>query len=120
MGPHRDFSRDVNKSEVPGLGLPGSTLRAVNENDLEERIVVKLMIVLRPGSELLVGRHQGRGDIVCEEMSLSIDVEELNDIAAADNASLAGFRDGFCRDNLPEVVGVVVGITSDLLACGAN
>jgi len=52
-----------------------------------------------------------------EEMRVGVDMKELDNIAIANNASPSSFRDGLSGNNLPEVVGIIMSITGDLLTC---
>jgi hypothetical protein len=106
----------VDKPEVARLSLPCSTVNRINQRNLEECVVVVFVVIRRPSGELLVGRHQRRRDIVCKKVGVSVDVKELYNITVADNTPPASFRDGLGRDNSPKVVGIVMGVTSDLLA----
>ena len=49
-----------------------------------------------------------------EEVALGARMEKLDDIVVANNTTTASFREGFCWDDNPEVVGVIMGITSHL------
>jgi len=92
--------------------LVGTT---TDKHKLEEGVVVPRMVVLRPSSKFLVGRHQGRGDIVGEEVALCVHVEELEYILVAHNTATSRFRESLGGNNFPVVVGVVVSISSNLL-----
>jgi len=49
-----------------------------------------------------------------EEVALGARMEKLDDIFVANNTTTASFRKGFRWDDNPEVVGVIMGITSHL------
>jgi hypothetical protein len=51
-----------------------------------------------------------------EEEGLGVDVFELDDIVVADHPAAPTFGEFLGREDLPEVVGVVVGVAGDLLA----
>lgn len=53
---------------------------------------------------------------MCHEVSLRVNVKELNDIAVANNATLSGLWDSLSWDDLPDIIGVIVSIASNLLA----
>lgn len=115
MGPHGDLGRSVNESKVTRLAFPSLAISAVRQLNIEERVIVSRVIILRPSGELLVCRHKRRSDVVCEEMGLGVDVEEANNVVMADNSSASLLRKGLSGDDLPVVVGVVVAVTRDLL-----
>ncbi len=116
MCPHRHLRRSVDQSEVAGLALPGLTIAAVRQLNIEKRIVVSRVVILRPSSELLVRRHKRRRNVVCEKVGLGVDVEEAHDVVVAHNSSASLLGESLGRDDLPVVVGVVVAIPGDLLA----
>lgn len=116
MCPQSDLCMYVDEPEITRFRLPCCSLRLVREEDLEECIVITAMIILGPGSELLVGGHQRRSDVMCYEVSLCVNMEELNDIAVANNATLSGLWDSLSWDDLPDIIGIIVGIAGNLLA----
>ena len=82
---------------------------------MEERVVVARVVVLRPGSELLVGGHEGRCDIMRQKKSLRVDVQELDDVVVTNYTTTTSLWERLSRDDLPVVVRVLVAITSNLL-----
>ncbi len=50
-----------------------------------------------------------------EEERLGVHVKQLNDIFISDNATTTSLRESFGGDYLPEVVGVIVSVPSNLL-----
>lgn len=122
VSPHGDLGRNVDELEVDRHGLEvGAGLCAVNP-DLEEGVVEALAIglVVADSGEFLVGGVVRRSDVVgekpsvCDEMAQTDNITDVNTVAGL-------LRDGFGRrNNLPEVVGVVVRVSSDLLALRRN
>lgn len=53
---------------------------------------------------------------MCHEESLCIDMEELDDVLVTNNATTASFREGFGRDDLPLIVGIIMTISGNLLS----
>ena len=82
---------------------------------LEQRVVLTALVVRLDRGELLVGRHERRRDVVCQEHGVSVDVQELNDIAVSNNSASPRLGQFFGRKDLPMVVGVVVRVTGYLL-----
>lgn len=115
MRPHRDSGWHMDKPEMTGLALPGITLLSINDIQVEECVIVTGVIVHGMGSEFLVGSHQRRRDIMSQEMSLRVNMKELDDIFVTNNATLASFRECLSGDDLPLVVGVFMPVTCDLL-----
>lgn len=58
MSPHGHLGWYVKEPEVAGLCFPCLVGVAVDKHKLEEGVVVSGMIVLGPGSKLLVSWHQ--------------------------------------------------------------
>lgn len=50
-----------------------------------------------------------------EEVRLGVHVKQLDDILIADDAAAASLWESFGRDDLPEVVGVIVSVPGNLL-----
>jgi len=90
--PHRNFSRDMHKSELSGFGLESLSFMSVVDHDLEQGIVMPGVIVFSPSSKLLVRGHGWGCDIMSEKVSLSVHVEQLDNILVAYNTATAGFR----------------------------
>jgi len=91
--PQSDLGRDVNELQVSRLALDGLALRRIpGQLNLEEGFVVTAVIVPVPGGELLVRRHQGRGDVVGQEESVGLHVKQLNNVVVADNAATTSLR----------------------------
>jgi hypothetical protein len=107
----------MDEPEVARLGLPSTTRSILDKSNLEERVVVAFEVIDGPGGELLIGGHQRRSDVMSEKMGLGIDVVKLDDISMVNNASFTSLRDGLGGDDFPEIVGIIVAITSDLLTC---
>ena len=45
---------------------------SINDVQVEQRVIVARMVLHIQGGEFLIGGHQGRGDIVCQEIRLSV------------------------------------------------
>lgn len=120
MCPHVYSRGDVRKVEVARLRLPDLVRFAIDEVEDEERIVVPRVIVRRPRSELLVGRHVRTRNVVREEECVGRDVSQLDHVAVTHDASAAGRRKRFRGDDLPVVVGVIVGVGGDLLTLATD
>lgn len=120
--PQSDPSWNVNQLEQAGKSteLLGSLARLNLE--LEEGVVVALAIsqFLRDRSELLVGGEEGRRNIVSQEITLGANMAELDNVAVAHALGLRWINQRIAGQDLPLVVGVVVGITSDLLTLAGN
>jgi len=52
-----------------------------------------------------------------QKESIGFNMAQLDNVLVSYNTAAAGFREGFGGDDLPVVVQVSVGITSDLLTC---
>ena len=115
--PHGDLGWDMDQTEVARLALPCISLLTIYEAELEESIVVTRQIIFRPGRELLVGGHERRRDVMCHEVGLRVDVQQLNDVVVVNDTTATSLGQGFGGNNLPIVVGVVMTIASDLLTC---
>lgn len=121
MSPEADLGRYVNQTEVSRLALPWVALVGFQNIDSEQGIGISAVLLIGiPGGELLVGGHKGRGNVVGKQVALGLGVEELDGILVANDAATTSSWQGLCRDDLPEVVGVVVGVTSDLLTLAAD
>lgn len=105
----------MNQSEITRFALPCLSIMTVCEGQLEEGFVVPGMVILGPGREFLVRRHEGRCNVMSEEMRIGIHMQKLNNIVMSDNATTACFRERLCRNDLPMIVGVVVTVPSQLL-----
>jgi len=116
VSPHGYLGWYVKKPEVAGLCFPCLVGAAVDKHKLEEGVVVSGMVVLGPGGEFLVSRHQRGGDIVGKKVTLCIDVEELEYILVAHDTAASCFGQSFGGNNFPVVVGIVVAISSNLLS----
>ena len=57
---------------------------------------------------------------MAKEIALSADMEQLNGILVADNASTSSLWKSLCGDNLPLVIEILVWVTSDLLTLTAD
>ena len=122
MGPHGNLCGHVNELELDRHGLEVHARLCAIHSDLEQGIIEALAvgIIVADSGELLVGGVVRRGNIVGKEPSVGDEMAETNDITDVDAvASLFGNGTG-TRDDLPEVVGVVVRVTSDLLALGRD
>lgn len=120
MSPHGDLGRYVNEFEVGRHGLELALALVVN-GDLEEGVVVAPVVsLLRVYSgKLLVGGVVWRCNIMRQKNGIGDLVAQTNDITDLDTmASLA--RQSCGGQDLPVIVGVVVGVSSHLLALGRN
>lgn len=59
-------------------------------------------------------------DVVSQQESVGLDVEELDDIIVADNPSTASLRESLGGDDHPVVVFILMRITCNLLSLTAN
>jgi hypothetical protein len=117
VGPHGNLCGNVNELELNGHGLEVHTGLCTIDSDLEEGVIeaFAIGIVVGDSGELLVGGVVRRSNIVGEEPGVGHEMAETNNITDV-NAVAGLFGDGASAgNNLPEVVGVVVGVTSDLL-----
>jgi hypothetical protein len=78
---------------------------------------VTRVVVFGPSSELLIGRHQRGSDVVGQKYCLAVHMQKLDDVFITDNTTSSGFWESFCGDDLPDVVCIVVCVSSYLLAC---
>jgi hypothetical protein len=106
----------MDQPEVTGFALPGLTLMGVDELQVKQCIIMPRMIILGPGREFLVGRHERTRYIVGEEVRLCVHVQKLDNIFVTHNPSATSLGERFSGNNLPVVVGVVMAVTSNLLA----
>lgn len=122
VSPHCNLGRDVDELEVDRHGLEVHARLCAIDSDLEEGVVeaIAVGLIVANSSELLVGGVVRRSDIVGEEPSVGHEMAKTNNITDMD--TVASFlRDcASSGDDLPEVVGVVVGVTGDLLALGRD
>ena len=122
VSPHGNLCRNVDELELHRHGLQVHAGLCAIHSDLEEGVIEALAIgiVMADSGELLVGGVVRRSDIVGEEPGVSHKMAETNNITDVD-AVASFFGDGASPgDDLPEVVGVVVGVASDLLTLGRN
>lgn len=122
VSPHGDLCGNVDKLEVDRHGLEvGASLCAV-DSDLEEGIVEALAIgiIVADSGEFLVGRVVRRGDIVGEEPCVGHEMAKTDNITNMDAVTVLLGNVTGGRNDLPEVVGVVVRVSGDLLALGRN
>ena len=107
----------MNEPKMTTLAPKRLSLMSVIHLDREQGIVTSCRIVCGPGSEFLISRHQGRRDVVGHQVRVRVDMQELDDIVLTDNSTSTGFWDFLGRDDLPVVVGIIMRVCSDLLAC---
>jgi hypothetical protein len=122
VSPHGDLCGNVNELELDRHGLEVHARLCAIHSDLEESVVEALAvgIIVTDSGELLVGGVVRGSNIMGEEPSVGHEMAETNDITDVD-AMASLFRDGTSSgDDLPEVVGVVVRVTSDLLTLGRD
>jgi hypothetical protein len=67
MCPEQDFGWDVHKLEMSRQGFECLPVVSIRDIQVKEGIIPAILIVLRDSSEFLIGRHQGRGDIMSEQ-----------------------------------------------------
>lgn len=103
------------ETKLTRFGLPCFIRVATVKDKLEEGVVMPGVVILGPCCEFLVRGHQGRGNIMSEEVRLGVHVKQLDDILIADDATAASLWESFGRDDLPEVVGVIVSVPGNLL-----
>lgn len=121
MSPEADLGWDVNQTEVTRLALPWVALIRFQDIEDEQGIGISAVLLIGiPSGELLVGGHEGRGNVVGEQVALGLGVEELNGILVTNDAATTGSWQSLGGDDLPEVVGVVVGVTGDLLTLATD
>jgi hypothetical protein len=107
----------MNELEVDRHGLEVRARLCTVGSDFKEGIVeaFTIGILVADSGELLVGGVVRRGDIVGEKPSVGHDMAKTNNIPDVYTMSRL-YSDGASGGhNLPQVVGVVVGISSDLL-----
>jgi hypothetical protein len=122
VSPHGDLCGDVDEFEVDRHGLEVHAGLCAIHSDFKEGVVETLAIgiIVTNSGKLLVGRVVGRGNVVGEEPSVGHEMAKTNDITDV-NAVADLLRDGTsARDDLPEVVGVVVRVSSNLLTLRRN
>ena len=107
----------MDNPKVPRLRPQSLPIMSINDVQLEQCVVITRVVVFGPGGDLLVGRHEWRRNVVCEEVRLRADVQELDDVVVADDAPTSSSGECLSRDNLPVVIGIVVPIASNLLTC---
>lgn len=117
VSPHGDLCRDVNELEVDRHGLEVHARLCAIDSDLKEGVVETIAIgfIMTNSSKLLVSGVVRRGDIVSEEPSVGHEMAKANNITDVDAVASFLGDSGSSWNDLPEVVGVVVGITSNLL-----
>lgn len=119
MCPHRHTSRNMNQLKQAGQRTESLPRLAVLNLDFKQSIVVTLTIseLLGNCGEFLVCWHKRRGNIVCQQNRVCEKMAQLNNIAVlnlvASEVVLGEWNTG---QNLPLVVGVVVGVTGNLLS----
>lgn len=114
--PHGDLGWNMNQAEVAGFALPWVALHGIIEAKLEQSIIVAGQVLLWPCGELLVCGHEGRRNVVGHEVSLSVDMQQLDDILVTDNTATTSLGKSLGGNDLPEVVGIVVPVAGNLLA----
>ena len=116
MRPHGDFCGEVDKFEVGGHSLKLLARFSILDSNFEESIVEAWAIGFFEwgGGELLIRWEERRGDIVRKEPAVGDEVAEADEVAVLDGVAKTFHR--YRRNDLPEVVGVVVRVPSDLLA----
>lgn len=120
VSPHSNLAGEVNKLEVAGDRLEVLLILAMINANLKQRIVLTSAksILLRSSGEFLVGRIVRRSNIVGQEDGISDHMLKANQVIVQYRAaSLLVVAGG---ENLPVVVGIVEGITSDLLTLAGN
>lgn len=116
VSPHGDLAWVVDELEVTRDGLEVLVLLAMLNSDLEESVVLALSVGIlnRDSRELLVGGVVGRSDIVREQDLVGTNVPQADQVVVLDDTTqLLVVVHG---KDLPVVVGIVVGVTGDLLA----
>lgn len=120
VSPHGHFAGIVDELEMAGNGLEVLVLLSMLNANLEESIVctASIGILERDASKLLVGGVVWGGNIVRKKDLVSHQVSKANKIVVLDiTSSLLVVVD---REDLPVVVGIVVGVSSNLLALAGN
>lgn len=74
MRPHGHFGGAMHKPKVTRLALYDLPCVALVDVDMEKRVVMSAVIILWPGREFLIGRHQRRCNVVGEQVRLCIDM----------------------------------------------
>lgn len=122
VSPHGNLGGNVNELEVHRHGLEVHARLCAIDPDLEESVVEAITIgfIMTDSGELLVGGVVRRGNVVGEEPSVGHEMAKTNNITDVDAVASFLWDGASSGDDLPEVVGVVVGVTSDLLALGRN
>jgi hypothetical protein len=122
VSPHGDLCGNVDEFELDRHGLEVHARLCAIHSDLEESVVETLAIgiVVTNSGEFLVGGVVRGSDVVGEEPGVGHEMAKTDDITDVD-AVASLFRDGTSSgDDLPEVVGVIVGVTSNLLTLGRD
>lgn len=121
MSPDGNLGGDMNEPEMARLALNRLTIMASDNVEGEECLVIAgPHILLGNSSDLLVGRHRRRSDIVCKKVTLGANMEKLDGILVANYATTSGLGDGLGGDDLPLVVKILVWVTCNLLALTAD
>lgn len=106
----------MDETQVTRFCLPYLIGSTIDKGHLEEGVIMSTVVVLRPSGEFLVSGHQRRCNVMGKEISLGIDMKKLNNIFIAHNPSTAGFGKRLGGNYFPEIVGIVMPISSNLLA----
>jgi hypothetical protein len=122
VSPHGDLGRNVYELEVDRHGFEVHAGLCAIHSDLEQGIVeaLAISIIVTNSGELLVGGVVRGGNIVGEEPSIGNKMAKTDDIADVDSVTNLLRNSTGARDNLPEVVGVVVRVSSNLLTLRRN
>ena len=121
MGPHRDLSRHMNQFEMCRHRFKILPRFCAFNLDFKKRVVVATCVSFfwADGREFLVcgvvrgSDVVGHEDGVCDEMAEADDVSDFDALVFGGGERLAG-------EDLPVVVCVVVGVSSNLLALGGD
>ena len=117
MSPHRYVSIDVDQLEVTALGHPLLSLVRIVDLNLEVSVGLLLRILAIPGSKFGVGGKGRACDVVSEESGVGHDVAKSDHVVMSHHATSTSRRDLLRRLDDPMIVGIVEGVSSDLLAC---
>lgn len=118
--PHCDLARVMDELEVTGDTLEFLALLTALDADFEQGILEPVTVRIRYGdsSELLVGGVVWGSDVVRQEYGIGDNVAKTNEVMVLNMVSQLLIV--FHRENLPIVVGIIVGVSSNLLTLAGN
>lgn len=118
--PHSNLARVMDELEVTGDTLEFLALLTTFDADFEQGILKPVTVCIRDGDrgELLIGGVVWRGDVMRQEHGIGDDVAKTDKIMVLNMVSqLLVVLD---RNDLPVVIGIIVGISCNLLTLARN